>query len=89
MPLDPRRGVSTVVAFAKWSHPVLPGEDYAEPPWSKASGSPLYWESTVEAALFYEKTGFPVGETISLPIYVDGGTEAQTYEEVVLTYYPA
>ncbi|KAI1748631.1 putative GNAT family acetyltransferase [Xylaria castorea] len=145
---DPKRDVSTVVAFAKWSHPVLPGEDYIEPPWvwpegtdlntlgawiakaaeaesrsvgdapcyrlsyvgtdppygqrgagnlllqwgiqqSNASGSPLYLESTVEAAPFYKKNGFTIGETISLPIYVDGGTEAQIYEEIVFTYYPA
>ncbi|KAI1146781.1 putative GNAT family acetyltransferase [Nemania diffusa] len=145
---DPKRDDSTIVAFAKWSHPIRPNEDYIEPPWvwpegtdhktldawiakaaeaesrsvgdtpcyhlsyigtdplygqrgagnllvqwgiqqSKASGSPLYLESTVEAAPFYEKNGFTTGETISLPIYVDGATEAQIYEEIVFTYYPA
>lgn len=56
---------------------------------SKESGLPLYLESTVEAAAFYEKNGFTAGETISLPIRVDNGTETQMYEEIVFTYYPA
>ncbi|KAI2611650.1 putative GNAT family acetyltransferase [Hypoxylon fragiforme] len=145
---DPESTGSSVVAFAKWSHPVQPGEDYVEPPWiwpegtdlktlgdwvtkaaevekrcigdaqcyhlsyigtdpayaqhgagkllmqwgiqqSKASGFPLYLESTVEAAPFYKRMGFTGGEIISLPICVDGGTETQIYEEVVFTYYPA
>ncbi|KAI0531918.1 putative GNAT family acetyltransferase [Xylaria digitata] len=144
---DPEKNAGAVVAFAKWSHPVRPDEDYVEPPWvwpegtdldtlgawtakaaeaegrsigdtpcyrlsyigtdptygnrgagqllvqwgiqqSNASGSPLYLESTVEAAPFYKKNGFTAGETISLPIRVDGGTEAQIYEEIVFTYYP-
>ncbi len=55
---------------------------------SNASGSPLYLESTVEAAPFYKKNGFTAGETISLPICVDGGAERQIYEEIVFTYYP-
>ncbi|KAI1127594.1 putative GNAT family acetyltransferase [Nemania abortiva] len=147
-PEDTNKNASVVIAFAKWSHPVHPGEDYVEPPWiwpegtnldtlrawvskaaeterrsigdtpcycltyigtdptygrygagkllvqwgieqSKASGSPLYLESTVEAAPFYEKNGFTAGETISLSICVDGGKEAQIYEEIVFTYYPA
>ncbi|KAK8057688.1 acyl-CoA N-acyltransferase [Apiospora saccharicola] len=144
---DPEMNADVVVAFAKWSHPVLPGEDHIEPPWiwpegtdldtleawiakaaevesrslgdapcyhlsfigtdptfghrgagqllvqwgiqqSNASGSPLYLESTVEAAPFYEKMGFTAGETISLPIRIDGGTETQIYEEIVFTYNP-
>ncbi|KAI1177128.1 putative GNAT family acetyltransferase [Nemania sp. FL0916] len=142
---DPEKSDIHVVAFAKWSHPVYPGEDYVEPPWewpegteldtldawiakaaeaarrsigdtpcyclsyigtdpsygrrgagqllvqwgiqqSDASGLPCYLESTVDAAPFYRKNGFTIGETISLPIRVDGGTETQTYEEVVCTY---
>ncbi|RYP76454.1 hypothetical protein DL769_003620 [Monosporascus sp. CRB-8-3] len=145
---DPEKNVGVVIAFAKWSHPVLPGEDYVEPPWiwpegtdldtlgawtakaaeaesrsvgdapcyrlsfigtdptyghrgaghllvqwgiqqSKASGSSLYLESTVEAAPFYKKNGFTAGETISLPIYVDGGAETQIYQEIVFTYCAA
>lgn len=56
---------------------------------SKASDLPIYLESTVEAAPFYKKEGFTAGETISLPIHVDGGAEAQLYEEIVFTYHPA
>ncbi|KAK7918284.1 hypothetical protein PG985_010158 [Apiospora marii] len=138
----------TIIAFAKWSHPVLPNEDYVEPPWvwpegtdldtlgawiakaaevesrsivgdspcyhlsfigtdptfgqrgagqllvqwgiqqSNASGAPLYLESTIEAAPFYKKMGFIAGETISLPICIDSGTETQIYEEIVFTYCP-
>ncbi|KAK8022195.1 hypothetical protein PG993_012962 [Apiospora rasikravindrae] len=144
----PENTDDAVVAFAKWSHPVLPGEDYDEAPWiwpegtdletlgawiakasevesrsavgnipcyhlsfigtdtdfghrgagrllvqwgiqqSNASGVPLYLESTVEAAPFYEKIGFTAGETISLPIRADGGAETQIYEEIVFTYCP-
>ncbi|KAK8092100.1 GNAT family acetyltransferase [Apiospora hydei] len=144
----PESTAGAVVAFAKWSHPVLPGEDYVEPPWiwpegtdletlgawiakasevesrsavggvpcyhlsfigtdpnfghygagrllvqwgiqeSNASGMPLYLESTKEAAPFYEKNGFTTGETISLPIRVNGGTDTQIYEEIVFTYCP-
>ncbi|XXH00570.1 hypothetical protein Hte_006918 [Hypoxylon texense] len=139
------KNVATIVAFAKWSHPIPPGEDYVEPPWiwpegtdletlqawtakaaeaesrsvgdapcyrlsyigtdptygrrgagqllvqwgiqqSKLSGAPLYLESTVEAAPFYKKNGFTAGETISLPICVDGGSERQVYEELVFMY---
>ncbi|KAF2972597.1 hypothetical protein GQX73_g861 [Xylaria multiplex] len=144
---DPETNAGAIIAFAKWSHPVRPDEDYVEPPWiwpegtdldtlgawiakaseaesrsigdtpcyclsyigtdpiygnrgagqllvqwgmqqSNASGSPLYLESTIEAAPFYKKNGFTAGETISLPIRVDGGTETQIYEEIVFTYYP-
>ncbi|KAK8117516.1 uncharacterized protein PG998_005797 [Apiospora kogelbergensis] len=144
---DPEKNDNPVVAFAKWSHPVVSGEDHVEPPWiwpegadlrtlkawitkaaeaesravgdapcyhlsfigtdgtfgrrgagyllvqwgiqqSNASGMPLYLESTVEAAPFYEKNGFTAGEIISLPICVDGGTETQIYEEIVFTYFP-
>lgn len=56
---------------------------------SNASGSPLYLESTEEAAAFYEKHGFTARETISLPIRVDGKTETQIYNEIVFTYRPA
>ncbi|OAQ65116.2 GNAT family acetyltransferase [Pochonia chlamydosporia 170] len=144
----PEKNVETVVAFAKWSHPVHTGENYNEPPWiwpdgtdldtlaawtakateaerrsigdapfyrlsfigtdpafrnrgaghllvqwgiqqSKASRSPLYLESTVEAAAFYNKNGFTAGETISLAIRVGGEAEAQIYKEIVFTYRPA
>lgn len=30
-----------VVAFAKWSHPISPGEDYAESPWIWPDGTDL------------------------------------------------
>lgn len=53
---------------------------------SKASGLPLYLESTVEAAPFYKTNGYTARERISLPICVDGGEETQIYEEVVFTY---
>ncbi|KAI1325120.1 putative GNAT family acetyltransferase [Xylariaceae sp. FL0255] len=135
------------VAFAKWSHPVHPSEEYVEPPWnwpegtdldtlgawiakateaenrsvgdtpcyhlffigtdpsytgrgagkllvqwgidqSEATGAPLYLESTVEAAHFYENNGFTAKEIVTLPIRVDGGTETQIYEEIVFTYFP-
>lgn len=52
------------------------------------SGSPLYLESTVEAAPFYKKNGFAAGETISLPICADNDAETQMYEEIVFTYCP-
>ncbi|KAI1357748.1 putative GNAT family acetyltransferase [Xylaria arbuscula] len=145
---DRNETVETIIAFAKWSHPALPGEDYVEAPWiwpegtdlgtlqawtaraaeaesrsigdtpcyhlsfigtdplyaqrgaghllvqwgieqSIASGSPLYLESTLEAVAFYKREGFIAGETISLPIHVDGGAEEQLYEEIVFTYRPA
>ena len=54
----------------------------------EASGSPVYLESTVEVADFYEKAGLTAGEIISLPIRVEGGTEAQIYREIIFTYYP-
>ncbi|KAK8076436.1 hypothetical protein PG994_003708 [Apiospora phragmitis] len=148
MPSGPENTAGTVIAFAKWSHPVLPGEEYVEPPWiwpegtdldtlgawianaaevesrsavggapcyhlsfigtdpsfghrgaghllvqwgiqqSNESGAPVYLESTIEAAPFYENMGFTSGEAISLPICVDGGTETQIYEEIVFTYCP-
>lgn len=33
MPTGSEENVGTVVAFAKWSHPIYPDEDYVEPPW--------------------------------------------------------
>lgn len=39
MPLDPKRDDSTIVAFAKWSHPIRPNEDYIEPPWVWPEGT--------------------------------------------------
>lgn len=53
---------------------------------SKTSGLPLYLESTVEAASFYKKMGYTAGESILLPICVDGGPKSQIYEEIVFTY---
>jgi hypothetical protein len=49
--------------------------------------SPLYLESTVEAAGFYKRLGFSQGEEISLPIRVDGGSETVLYREVAFTYF--
>ncbi|KAK7990810.1 hypothetical protein PG990_015090 [Apiospora arundinis] len=54
-----------------------------------ANKAPLYLESTVEAAPFYEKHGLVAGETISIPVRVDGGTEEQIYKEIAHTYFPA
>ncbi|CAH0025453.1 unnamed protein product [Clonostachys rhizophaga] len=172
---DSEKSLDNVISFAKWSHPVDPGEDYVEPPWiwpegtdldtlaawtalaaeaesravgsipcyrmfphakqrittlliqyevvcwrtdehlglsfigtdpshggrgagslllhwgvqqSNKSGSPLYLESTEEAAAFYKKNGLIAGEVISLPIRVDGSSETQIYKEIVFTYHP-
>ncbi len=38
---DPEKNVDIVVAFAKWSHPVHPGETYIEPPWRWPEGTEL------------------------------------------------
>ncbi|KAK8848857.1 GNAT family acetyltransferase [Apiospora arundinis] len=54
-----------------------------------ANKAPLYLESTVEAAPFYEKHGLVAGETISIPVRVDSGTEEKIYKEIVHTYFPA
>lgn len=53
---------------------------------SDESDSPLYLESTIEAAPFCKENGLTAGETISLPIHVGGGSEMRVYEEVVFTY---
>ncbi|CAG9977947.1 unnamed protein product [Clonostachys byssicola] len=55
---------------------------------SNTSGSPLYLESTKEAAAFYKKNGLTAGEVISLPIRIDGVSETQIYKEIVFTYHP-
>lgn len=41
MPPGPEKNVGPIVAFAKWSHPVLRGEDYVEPPWIWPEGTDL------------------------------------------------
>ncbi|CAH0058558.1 unnamed protein product [Clonostachys solani] len=52
------------------------------------TGSPLYLESTEEAADFYKKNGFVTGEVISLPVRVDGNSETQIYKEIAFSYHP-
>lgn len=32
-PTESAKDKEFVIAFAKWSHPVFPGEDYVESPW--------------------------------------------------------
>lgn len=43
-----------IVSFAKWSHPVLEGEDYVEPPWVWPEGTRMdilkRWGSKLEEA---------------------------------------
>ncbi|OHE96031.1 hypothetical protein CORC01_08724 [Colletotrichum orchidophilum] len=38
---DKEKNADIVIAFAKWSHPVLPGEDYMEPAWVWPEGTDL------------------------------------------------
>lgn len=38
---DPDSNTKGVIAFAKWSHPVTPGENYVEPPWVWPEGTDL------------------------------------------------
>uniref|UniRef100_A0A8H7N6Q5 N-acetyltransferase domain-containing protein n=1 Tax=Bionectria ochroleuca TaxID=29856 RepID=A0A8H7N6Q5_BIOOC len=54
---------------------------------SNTTGSPLYLESTEEAAAFYKKNGLLAGEVISLPIRLDGNSETQIYKEIVFSYH--
>lgn len=38
---DSAKNKDFVVAFAKWSHPIFPGEDYVESPWIWPDGTDL------------------------------------------------
>lgn len=38
---DSTKKTEVVVAFAKWSHPIFPGEDYVETPWIWPDGTDL------------------------------------------------
>ncbi|KAI1137573.1 putative GNAT family acetyltransferase [Hypoxylon sp. FL0543] len=55
---------------------------------SKADRAPIYLESTLEAAPFYERLGFTAGETASLQLPNIGSGMEDIYKEVIFTYTP-
>lgn len=79
----PEENVGTVVAFAKWSHPVLPDEDYVEPPWIWPEGTDLdtlrAW--TAKAA---EAERLSVGDT---PCYRMSPCRSGTFHSLLLVHY--
>ena len=66
-------GQGPVVAFAKWSHPVAPGEQYVEPPWVMPAGTDRAvlksWTRKVEEAQERAVGRTPCFRTYYLPTY--------------------
>ncbi|KAL7625835.1 hypothetical protein AAE478_005058 [Parahypoxylon ruwenzoriense] len=53
---------------------------------SKSESIPLYLESTLEAAPFYERHGFTAEETVSLPLSATNNGQPDVYKEVIFTF---
>ena len=52
----------------------------------KFDNTPLYLESTLEAAAFYKTRGFAAEGMLSLQYVTAESIEMETYEEVVFTF---